>query len=252
MKLTRKSYNRRVFAFGAVMFLAIALISTGFATWIMSNDATHNEDGTIEVGTITDGSIKFSDVKFTSEHESFYFEPDVNDQDGDVQFNSGKDGNSKSENLTVTIAGTVTPLSYLDRITIKMDELPAGIQAAVAKGYIELPECHNNEVELTSVNATLKEDAAADKISFEYDISFAWGDFFENINPSVYLDTRTKVFEGESEARKFKFEEKRATLIDFRRTMYQLGSEYSDEQVMTYNPDTAISYKVTLTAYANI
>ena len=136
MKLTRKSYNRRVFAFGAVMFLAIALISTGFATWIMSNDATHNEDGTIEVGTITDGSIKFSDVRFTSTHESFYFEPDVNDQDGDVQFNSGKDGNSKSENLTVTIAGTVTPLSYLDRITIKMDGRAESLNAAAAASII--------------------------------------------------------------------------------------------------------------------
>lgn len=250
MKLTRKSYNRRVFTFGAIMFLAIALISTGFATWIMSNDATHNEDGTIEVGTITDGSIKFSDVRFTSTHDSFYFEPDENDQDGDVQFNSGKDGSSKSENLTVTIAGTVTPLSYLDRITIKMDELPAGIQAAVAKGYIELPECHNNEVVLPET--ALTKDTSADTVTFEYDISFRWGDFFENINPSVYLDTRTKIFEGESEARYYTFEEKRATLIDFRRTMFQLDAGMSDEEVMVYNPVEAISYKITLTAYANI
>lgn len=250
MKLTRKSYNRRVFTFGAIMFLAIALISTGFATWIMSNDATHNEDGTIEVGTITDGSIKFSDVRFTSTHDSFYFEPDENDQDGDVQFNSGKDGSSKSENLTVTIAGTVTPLSYLDRITIKMDELPAGIQAAVTKGYIELPECHNNEVVLPET--ALTKDTSADTVTFEYDISFRWGDFFENINPSVYLDTRTKIFEGESEARYYTFEEKRATLIDFRRTMFQLDAGMSDEEVMVYNPVEAISYKITLTAYANI
>lgn len=250
MKLTRKSYNRRVFTFGAIMFLAIALISTGFATWIMSNDATHNEDGTIEVGTITDGSIKFSDVRFTSTHDSFYFEPDENDQDGDVQFNSGKDGSSKSENLTVTIAGTVTPLSYLDRITIKMDELPAGIQAAVTKGYIELPECHNNEVVIP--DGDLNKDTSADTVTFEYDISFRWGDFFENINPSVYLDTRTKIFEGESEARYYTFEEKRATLIDFRRTMFQLDAGMSDEEVMVYNPVEAISYKITLTAYANI
>lgn len=249
MKLTRKSYNRRVFAFGAVMFLAIALISTGFATWIMSNDATTNEEGTIEVGTITDGSIKFSNVEFTSEHESFYFEPDAADQEGDVQFRQDKDGNSKSENLTVTIAGTVTPLSYLDRITIKMDELPAGIQAAVAKGYIELPECHNNEVTIADSNLVKHTDT--DTVDFTYDISFKWGEFFDNTNPSVFLD-REDAKTTESGVAAYTFEEKRAILIDFRRTMFELDGSMSDEEVMIYNPTKAISYKVTLTAYANI
>ena len=249
MKLTRKSYNRRVFTFGAIMFLAIALISTGFATWIMSNDATHNEDGTIEVGTITDGSIKFSDVRFTSTHDSFYFEPDASDQDGDVQFRQDKDENSKSENLTVTIAGTVTPLSYLDRITIKMDELPAGIQAAFAKDYIELPECHNNEVVIPDEDLT--KDTSADTVTFEYDISFRWGEFFNNTNPSIFLD-REDAKKTESGVTKYTFEEKRAILIDFRRTMFQLDAGMSDEEVMVYNPTQAISYKVTLTAYANV
>ena len=36
MKLTRKHYNRKILSFGLVLFLAVALLSTGFAAWIMS------------------------------------------------------------------------------------------------------------------------------------------------------------------------------------------------------------------------
>jgi hypothetical protein len=59
MKLTRKSYNRRVFSFGALVFLAIALMSTGFATWVMSTNAEAGGSGNVNVGTITDGALSF-------------------------------------------------------------------------------------------------------------------------------------------------------------------------------------------------
>ena len=53
MKLTRKSYNRRIFTFGTLVFLSAALMSTGFATWIMSKDASQNQTGNVTMGTIT-------------------------------------------------------------------------------------------------------------------------------------------------------------------------------------------------------
>ena len=63
MKLTRKSYNRRIFTFGALVFLSIALMSTGFATWVMSQNATQNMEGGVNVGTITDGALEFTKEK---------------------------------------------------------------------------------------------------------------------------------------------------------------------------------------------
>ena len=52
MKLTKKSYNRRIYAFGIMVFIAVALVSTGFASWVMSNNAVNAPEGTISVGQI--------------------------------------------------------------------------------------------------------------------------------------------------------------------------------------------------------
>lgn len=38
-KLTKNSYKRKVILFGVLLFMSIALISTGFAAWIMSTNA---------------------------------------------------------------------------------------------------------------------------------------------------------------------------------------------------------------------
>lgn len=37
-KLTRNSYKRKIILFGVIVFMSIALISTGFAAWVMSQE----------------------------------------------------------------------------------------------------------------------------------------------------------------------------------------------------------------------
>ena len=84
MKLTRKSFNRRIFAFGILIFASISLVSTGFATWVMSKNANTKEEGEIVVGTITDGSISFVDESITIS-DTFRFNPKLNDTTGYIQ-----------------------------------------------------------------------------------------------------------------------------------------------------------------------
>ena len=47
VKLTRNSYKRKIILFGVLIFASIALISTGFAAWIMSANASKDKDGNI-------------------------------------------------------------------------------------------------------------------------------------------------------------------------------------------------------------
>lgn len=245
MKLTRKSYNRRVFTFGIVMFLAIALISTGFAAFIMSNDATANEDGSINVGTITDGSIAFGEITFEGANDdAFHFEPDGEDNDGHVVY---KDGNS--ENLTVTIKGSVSPAQYLktDGITIKMTSIPESVVAAATAGYIVLPECYTAEQKVAY-------DIEGDVANFTYDISFKWGEKFNGTNPSVFLDlanARDLVNDGTGA---YTYLEKKEILVAFRRTIFGLDSSKSDSEVMSYEPvpGSELKYEFELSAEAAI
>ena len=259
MKLTRKSFNRRIYVFGILMFTGIASVSTGFAAWVMSKNVAQNQEGAISVGTITDGSIEIKNLAFKDGNKNFLFEPAKGDVDGDIKW----DG-TVSENLSVTITGTVTPKQYLQKLTIKMNTLPSGILAAINKNYLTAPACYNNEVDVDTT-ASGETDA-----TFSYTISFGWGSEFENQNPSKNLDTRVKedgdgnpiLDSNQQSIPYYTYAEKLAKLVDFKRTIYQLPlhdennkeSTYTDEEVMSYTPSSSnqLKYSVVLTAKANV
>ena len=105
MKLTRKSYNRRMFALGALLFLSVGLVSTGFAAFVMSKGASTNIDGNIQVGTITDGAVKIENVKFANNNDTILFEAAEGDNEGEVKWNEKEP--TVFENLSVTITGDI-------------------------------------------------------------------------------------------------------------------------------------------------
>ena len=43
--LTRRSFKRKIIAVGVSLFSALALFATGFASWVISSDATREQDG---------------------------------------------------------------------------------------------------------------------------------------------------------------------------------------------------------------
>ena len=250
MKLTRKSFNRRIFAFGILIFSSISLVSTGFATWVMSKNANTKEEGEIVVGTITDGSISFVEESVTIS-DTFRFNPKLNDTSGFIQYRppvgvqdvNSPEAKMTAENLSVTISGSITPSQYFDSLTIKMDEISEGLIEAEKQNYIVLPDCYKAPVVLKKGDTGITEQEG--KINFTYVISFAWGDAFGNQNPSEYLDQ----LDADGVTPKYEYEYCRAELIKFRRTLFNLDSSVSDDEVMKYN-SSQLKYKVLLTAAA--
>ena len=255
MKLTRKSYNRRIFTFGTLVFLSAALMSTGFATWIMSKDASTDQNGNVTMGTITDGEVSFKDVTYSA--TDFAFEPAANDESGDVIWN-GVD----SENLTITISGKVSPAKYVGALSVKLtanDSVSANLMKAAGinpetgevdtslNQYIVLPECFNTSVNLEE---TKHYTVANDTMSFTYNVSFSWGTYFGKKNPSIYLDENT-----------FSYDEKKSMLIEFKRALYGLPevpvgeedttSTYTDAEVMSFTSD-ALKFNLTVKATASV
>lgn len=254
MKLTKRSYNRRIYVFGIVMFLSIALMSTGFATWVMSQNANKDGEGNIQVGTITDGSIAFKgDISIS---DTFRFDPALGDNDGHIVHIAPEqvgeepvDPKLTAENLKVTISGTVTPKEYFKELTVKIDkdDIPAGVIAAADAGYITLPTCYDNPVVLTEASSEIS--IQENDVNFSYTVEFGWGSVFGNKNPSLYLDDPSTTNPETGKA--YTFEEKEALLVEFRRTMFDLDDTVPAEEVMSYL-GTNLVYTISLVATANI
>ena len=174
-KLTRNSYKRKIILFGVIVFMSIALISTGFAAWVMSQEKKQSTSGNVTVGAVTEGNIEVILDPLTV--KDFKFEPKESDTTGRVR----NDG-TNFESLTVTVTGTIKNTQFLKEPTIKMNVKDAVKQAETA-GYIILPECANSEVVLT-----LTESGTNEK-KFSYNITFKWGSKFGGENPGEYYDS---------------------------------------------------------------
>lgn len=179
VKMTRKSYKRRKIILGVSLFSSVALVSTGFAAWVLASQAEATESGNITVGTVSDSSIKISNVQFKDDNDSFIFEPKEEDTAGRVR-NDGVN----FENLSVTVTGEISPNTYVSSATIEM-EVPEGITAAIGKNYLVLPTCATSAQTLT---LNPKESPNETVSTFEYTITFKWGEAFNGKNPGEYYD----------------------------------------------------------------
>lgn len=174
-RLTRNSYKRKIILFGIFIFVSIALISTGFAAWVMSSDATDNSNSNVDVGLVNDASLK---IELTNKNElqsfKFLFEPAAGDNTGRVRLD--KETNL-TEQLSFTIQGKISNVEILDKLTILM-VLPSGMQKAIDLNYIVPDACVGSAQEI---------DVQPDG-SFEYTLKFTWGTAFKGQNPSLYYD----------------------------------------------------------------
>lgn len=195
--MTRNSFKRKVIVFGIMIFASIALISTGFAAWIISQNDAKDKDINIEVGVVTDNRIGISEISFVGEIGTFYFEPSSTTVTDIVHRNTG----DKAPNLEVTITATITNYSALKTLTVELKgargtELPGeeatGIKKAAKAGYIVLPECANGPVELVGKEGVFAPNTELNQATLTYKIEFAWGEAFGNVNPSDYFDGTTE------------------------------------------------------------
>lgn len=224
-KLTRNSYKRKIILFGVIVFMSIALISTGFAAWVMSQEKKQSTSGNVTVGAVTEGNIEVTLDPLTV--KDFKFEPKESDTTGRV-----RNDKTNFESLTVTVTGTIKNTQFLKEATIKMNVKDA-VKQAETDGYIILPECANSEVVLT-----LTESGTNEK-KFSYDITFKWGSKFGGENPGEYYDSAA-------------FNPSEEELISFEGTQEEKITAYIKSVLDAFHEllDTA-TYEVVVTAKLN-
>lgn len=266
MKLTRKHYNRKVLSFGLILFIAVALLSTGFAAWIMSTGTDVTPGGNVSIGVVKDGSLEFTEVAFVGGIDDIVFDALPTDTTGDIKWD---DSEGDPENLTIKVTGKISPSSYLDNLTVNL-LIPDEVKNAATQGYIVLPDCVENVVLLVEdgINKQIANvlDISTDSnvTTFTYTITFKWGSQFGGQNPGVYLDS--SAFEDQYDAdsdgdldtdeRKACYDAKVNKMVDFKKTIYGLTQaaddsnpnegEYTKEQILKYTPSVDKLFKFTV------
>lgn len=284
-KLTRNSYKRKVILFGVLIFISIALISTGFAAWVMSTNSKKDVDpGNISVGTVTDSSLTFNEVVMSN--QNIYFEPAADDYSGRVRLGSGE--GVHAESLKTTVTGNVTPKAYLGQLKVYLVVTEAFYNALTgSSNYITLETANGvkmstEDLQKLLVKGTMNSEGKIEyssaalegkglllytsgsdsvflndnykvvvddsKVSFTINVNFGWGSTFGNVNPSKYYD---EVPAGQAISDNMV----KKTLEDFRAELYGYkaaldGAENRDE-VITAHAGDKLQFQVVLSATAN-
>ena len=148
VRLTRRSYRRKLIMFGVSIFMSLALVATGFAAWVLSNDATKEESGAVEIAAVHEESVEISNIQFLDANgnvseldldKSFVFEPKEGDTTGRVRYgkSSEDDIDTKPENLDVKFQWSIDNYQIVGDIFVDF-KIPANVYKAIEDGWIDI------------------------------------------------------------------------------------------------------------------
>lgn len=199
-KLTRRAYNRKIMMFGAAIFMSVAMISTGFAAWLISSADPVELDAPVTVEVVTDQTVKITVAQLD---ENGAWKTDVAGLNFDAVKTDGstpdagkgetraKDlvlftGDGDGEQLVLPLSGTITNtqiLSASEALTITIT-LPEGIKNAIDNGYLATPDGYSAGVITKKFT-----QAEISNGNFDATVTFAWGTKFGGVNPCYYYDS---------------------------------------------------------------
>ena len=214
-KLTRKSYKRKKIAFAAVIFGGVALVSSGFAAWVISAGKDANENGSVTVGQVVEANLGMKiEWKVTGAEDKTYTAiadegPNAN-KAGNYSFNCSKsvtsgrfrygtgsdvtDGSDADQCLSLTFRVTVT--SSLDNfgslnVTFANNEKIDASKDAAAKAQGK----NFSSTTAGSANTIFKKTDTGEGaskyqwVSEDIEVAFKWGTAFGKDSPENYYNT---------------------------------------------------------------
>lgn len=253
-KITRKSYKRNKIVLGASLFAGIALISTGFAAFVISAAANNENKGNVTVGITKNTTLKITDTT-SDEEKNFSFEPNKTEKENPYVHKEG----TEMEKLSVVVSGKIENAAQFKRLSVKLAKHD-GVDKAVTHNYIVAPSCYDKETFIYNVNGEEGQTqipaitGEGDGVKAESDgtytfkttVAFEWGDKFEGKNPSEFYS-------------KDKFEDGTVNAVDVSK---DLDTFRADMLNMTYDDYAKLSetekaskviagYTITITAYVD-
>lgn len=224
-KVTRHAFSKKAIMITASLFVTLALITTGFAAWLISSGTSGEGTGNITTATIDDARLGLT-VAMAEGKDFVCFGPQADDKVPHIMYDPSKDGEKDDkEVLTATVTGTIKNYDRLKEfnITIKISD-----KALEAAGYtwtetnegslknrtytynagnacISLPEyavdtdgrflpLPSDKSKTTAPktisagNSMFTDGTTENEKKFTFDVTFGWGEKFEGCNPGKYLD----------------------------------------------------------------
>lgn len=217
-KTTRKSFSRKAIVVVMSVFLTISLTAVGFASWLISNNASKEGTGNVNASNVSDAILGVT-INSADNLGTVNFGPLDTDKTGNIRYNdtTTEEANDK-ESLTITLSGSIDRYQTLATMSITV-KCPDSVLTAAGytwdegetraytydkkKAYIALPECavdtkgnflplpagggNTAALEFENGNAVFT-GTDENKKDFTTTISFGWGALFEGKNPGRYLD----------------------------------------------------------------
>lgn len=215
-KTTRKSFSRKAIVVVMCVFLTVSLAAVGFASWLISNDASTKGTGNVNASNVSDAILGVT-IKNAENLGTINFGPAKNDTTGNIRYNEAEANDF--ENLKITVSGSIDKYKTLEKMSITV-KCPDSILTAAGytwtgedgarvysyektKAYIALPRCAVDKdgkflPMFDSANNTKADEYLSgneiftgsddNKKEFTVTISFGWGELFGNKNPGRYLD----------------------------------------------------------------
>lgn len=215
-KTTRKSFSRKAIVVVMCVFLTVSLAAVGFASWLISNDASKEGTGNVNASNVSDAILGVT-IENAENLGKINFGPAKNDTTGSIRYNEAEANDFES--LEIAVSGSIDKYKTLEKMSITV-KCPDSILTAAGytwtgedgarvysyektKAYIALPRCAVDKdgkflPKFDSANNTKADEYLSgneiftgsddNKKEFTVTISFGWGELFQNENPGKYLD----------------------------------------------------------------
>ncbi len=224
-KVTRHAFSKKAIMITASLFVTLALITTGFAAWLISSGASGEGTGNITTATIDDARLGLT-VAMAEGKDFVCFGPQADDKHPDIRYKAPVgDEKDDREVLVATVTGTIKNYDRLEKFNITIKISDKALTAAgytwtetnegslknrtytynAEKAYISLPEYAvdtdgrflplPSDMSKTTAPKTISagdsmftDGATENEKRFTFDVTFGWGEKFKGCNPGRYLD----------------------------------------------------------------
>lgn len=224
-KVTRHAFSKKAIMITASLFVTLALITTGFAAWLISSGASGEGTGNITTATIDDARLGLT-VAMAEGKDFVCFGPQADDNVPDIRYKAPVgDEKDDREVLVATVTGTIKNYDRLEKFNITIKISDKALTAAgytwtetnegslknrtytynAEKAYISLPEYAvdtdgrflplPSDTSKTTAPKTISagdsmftDGATENEKKFTFDVTFGWGEKFKGCNPGKYLD----------------------------------------------------------------
>lgn len=174
--------KRKTLTLTLSILACLALIGVGFASWIISANATKEAEGSFIVDTVNDKTYKVEGAWLNSQSKITFGAPATMDAE-DPWLTNNSEG--KTENLTVTYQLTVT---YGDgtKATGIANKITAVVTAPADENYTAAV---NGKLIIAPTNATVVEDPEGNG-KYNITVTYQWGEHFGKVNPYTYYNLK--------------------------------------------------------------